>query len=130
VRDFVDDDYATCDRLPIVLESLLTPAAAALYETFPAGEARRVLPRVKPHYVPAHGSWLNMVEIEIGVMAAWCLDRRIAERMTLAREVAARTRRRNDAGAAVKWMFSSEQARTTLGRAYPTPEVAAEATAA
>jgi hypothetical protein len=49
----------------------------ALYQTFPADEARRVLRRLEFHYVPKHASWLNMVEIEIGVMASQCLDRRI-----------------------------------------------------
>lgn len=130
VRDLVDDHYATCDRIQVVLDNLSTHTAAALYETFPPCEARRLLRRVEFHYVPKHASWLNMVEIEIGVLIAQCLDRRIPERTILASEVAAWTRRRNDAGAAVTWMFGIEQARTKLGRSYPTPAAAAEATAA
>ena len=130
VRDLVDDHYATYDRIQMVLDNLSTHTAAALYETFPATEARRILRRVEFHYVPKHASWLNMVEIEIGVLVGQCLDRRIPDRRTLAGEVAAWTRRRNDAGAAVKWMFGIEQARTKLGRAYPTPAAAAAATAA
>ena len=114
----------------MVLDNLSTHTAAALYETFPATEARRILRRVEFHYVPKHASWLNMVEIEIGVLVGQCLDRRIPDRRTLAGEVASWTRRRNDAGAAVKWMFGIEQARTKLGRAYPTPAAAAAATAA
>jgi hypothetical protein len=84
---------------------------------------------VEFHCVPKHASWWNMVEIEIGVLVGQCLDRRVPDRMTLAREVGAWTGRRNDA-AAVKWMFDIEQARTKLGRACPTPAAAAEATAA
>jgi hypothetical protein len=104
--------------------------AAALYETFPPAESRRILRRVEFHYVPKHASWLNMVEIEIGVLVGQCLDCRIPDRTTLAGEVGAWTRRRNDAGAAVNWIFGIEQARTKLARAYPTPAAAAEATAA
>ena len=58
--------------------------AGALYQTFPACEARRVLRRLEFHYVPKHASWLNMVEIEIGVLARQCLDRRIESRTKLA----------------------------------------------
>src|SRR5262249_40926852 len=52
-------------------------SAGALYQTFPAEEARRLLRRLEFHFVPKHASWLNMVEIEIGVLATECLDRRI-----------------------------------------------------
>ena len=129
VRDLVDDHYPTADRIQMVLDNLSTHPAAALYETF-RGARRRILRRVEFHYVPKHASWLNMVEIEIGVLVGQCLDRRIPDAMTLASEVAAWTRRRNDAGAAVTWMFGIEQARTKLGRAYPTSAAAAEAIAA
>ena len=71
--------------------------------------------------MPKHASWLNMVEIEIGVLAAQCLDRRIPDLGTLTREVEAWTRTRNEARAAIQWMFGIEQARAKLGRAYPAP---------
>jgi transposase len=129
LRDLVDVHYPSTERLRLVLDNLSTHTAAALYETFAPAEARRVLRRVEFHYVPKHASWLNMVEIEIGVLVAQCLDRRIADRETLSREVTAWTARRNDANAAIKWMFGIDQARAKLGRAYPT-QAAAEATAA
>jgi DDE superfamily endonuclease len=94
--------------------------AAALYEAFPAAEARRLLRRLEFHYVPKHASWLNMVEIEIGILSAQCLDRRIPDMVTLDYEVDAWTRDRNAAGARVRWMFGIEQARAKLGHAYPT----------
>ncbi len=70
-------------------------SAGALYQTFPADEARRVLRRLEFHYVPKHASWLNMVEIEIGVLARQCLDRRVDSYARLRAETAAWEKRRN-----------------------------------
>ena len=83
--------------------------------------AREVLRRLEFHFVPKHASWLNMVEIEIGVLNQQCLDRRIPDRETLRREVAHWQRRRNAQGARVQWMFDVCRAREKLGRAYPAP---------
>ena len=119
LRDLVDVHYAGTERLRLVLDNLSTHTPAALYEAFPPAEARRVLRRLEFHYVPKHASWLNMVEIEIGVLSAQCLDRRIPDMPTLDHEVDAWTRARNAAGARIRWMFGIEQARGKLGRAYP-----------
>jgi len=78
-----------------------------------------LLRRLEFHYNPKHASWLNMVEIEIGVLRGQCLDRHIGERQRLVAEIAAWERQRNAAGARVKWMFTTERARTKLARAYP-----------
>src|SRR3954462_13915442 len=75
-------------------------------------------------YTPKHASWLNMVEIEIGVLKGQCLDRRIDDRAELEREIGAWERERNAAGARVNWMFTTEKARTKMGRAYPKPTAA------
>ena len=87
----------------------------------PPCEARRVLRRLEFHYVPKHASWLNMVEIEIGVLRSQCLDRRIATRERLVAEIAAWERQRNASGARIKWMFTTAKARAKMGRAYPEP---------
>ena len=68
---------------------------ASLYEAFEPAEARRIAERLEVHYTPKHGSWLNMAEIEIGVLARQCLDRRIASQSILRREVNAWQGRRN-----------------------------------
>ena len=73
------------------------------------------------HYVPKHASWLNMVEIEIEVLRSQCLDRRIATKTQVESEIAAWERQRNAAAARIKWMFTTDKARTKIGRAYPTP---------
>ena len=85
----------------------------------PPAEARRILRRLEFHYVPKHASWLNMVEIEIGVLRGQCLDRRIECKQRLVSEVAAWERQRNASRARVKWMFTTEKARVKMGRAYP-----------
>jgi DDE superfamily endonuclease len=77
MRELADVHLPKAKRIRVVLDNLSTHSAAALYQTFPADEARRVLRRLEFHYVPKHASWLNMVEIEIGVLAAQCLGRRI-----------------------------------------------------
>lgn len=79
-----------------------------------------MLRRLEFHFVPKHASWLNMVEIEIGVLVKQCLERRIGDRATLCREVAYWQQRRNAAGARVKWLFDTHQVRRKLGRVYPT----------
>src|SRR6267378_5669675 len=97
MRELTDLHYPKADRIRVVLDNLSTHSVGALYQTFPADEARRVLRRIEFHYVPKHASWLNMVEIEIGVLASQCLDRRIESYAQLAAETAAWERQRNTA---------------------------------
>ena len=121
MRELTDVDFPTAERIRVVVDNLSTHSAGALYQAFPACEARRVLRRLEFHYVPKHASWLNMVEIEIGVLRGQCLDRRIATRAQLVAEIAAWERQRNASGARIKWMFTTEKARAKMGRAYPQP---------
>jgi transposase len=119
MRELVDQHYPKAECVRVVLDNLSTHTPAALYETFEPIEARRILNRLEFHYTPKHASWLNMVEIEIGVMVAQCLDRRIPEKALLVSEVAAWQRRRNREKARIKWLFTVTRAREKLGRAYP-----------
>jgi DDE superfamily endonuclease len=120
MRELTDVHYPAAERIRVVLDNLSTHSAGALYQTFPADEARRVLRRLEFHYVPKHASWLNMVEIEIGVLASQCLDRRIESYSRLVAEIAAWEKRRNRDRARINWMFTTEKARAKMGRAYPT----------
>jgi transposase len=120
MRDLVDIHYPRAELIRVVLDNLSTHTAGALYEIFPAHEAHRMLQRLEFHYTPKHASWLNMVEIEIGVLRSQCLDRRLGERKHLVREIKAWEKQRNDSGARVKWMFTTDRARLKLARAYPT----------
>ena len=119
--ELTDVHYPEAERIRLVLDNLSTHFPGSLYQAFPACEARRVLRRLEFHYVPKHASWLNMVEIEIGVLRSQCLDRRIATQERLVSEIAASERQRNASGARIKWMFTTEKARAKMGRAYPEP---------
>jgi hypothetical protein len=74
---------------------------------------------VEFQYTPKHGSWLNMAEIEFSVLSRQCLERRIADRETLAVEVAAWDEERNASGATVDWRFTTADARIKLKHLYP-----------
>ena len=130
MRDLVDVHYSEAELIRVVLDNLSTHTPAALYEAFPAEEARRILRRLEFHYTPKHASWLNMVEIEIGVLKGQCLDRRIADQRTLVREVSAWQRARNKAKARIRWMFDVSKAREKMGNLYPTPAEAPRRAAA
>jgi transposase len=121
MRDLTDIHYPGAERIRVVLDNLSTHWAGALYQTFPADEARRVLRRLEFHYVPKHASWLNMVEIEIGVLARQCLDRRVGSYSRLVAETTAWEKRRNAEPARINWMFTTEKARAKMGHAYPAP---------
>jgi transposase len=121
MRDLVEVHYPAAEKIRVVLDNLSTHKPSALYEAFEPVEARRILNRLEFHYTPKHASWLNMVEIEIGVMVKQCLDRRIGDRKTLVSEIAAWERQRNAKLARIDWMFTVERAREKLGRAYPKP---------
>jgi transposase len=130
MRDLVDEHYPDAERIRVVLDNLSAHSAAALYQRFAPEEARRILSRIEFHFTPKHASWLNMVEIEIGVMVRQCLSRRIAEKATLVSEISAWQRRRNAERASIDWMFTVERAREKLKRAYPRPAGHAPARAA
>ncbi len=121
MRELTDIHFPEAERIRVVLDNLSTHSAGSLYQAFPPCEARRVLRRLEFHYVPKHASWLNMVEIEIGVLRGQCLDRRIESQEQLVSEIAAWERQRNASGARIKWMFTTEKARAKMGRAYPQP---------
>jgi transposase len=121
LQELVDHDYPHAERIRVVQDNLSTHTPGSLYETFPAAEAHRILRRLEFHFTPKHASWLNMAEIEIGVLKGQCLDRRIDTREWLEREIAAWERQRNEAGARLNWMFTTEKARAKMGHAYPKP---------
>jgi transposase len=121
MRDLVDEHYPEAERIRVVLDNLSAHSAGALYQAFEPAEARRILSRLEFHFTPKHASWLNMVEIEIGVMVRQCLNRRIPDKATLIKEIAAWERRRNAEQARIEWLFTVDRAREKLGRVYPKP---------
>ena len=121
MRELSDLHFPKAEKIRVVMDNLSTHSPSALYQAFPPSEARRILRRLEFHYTPRHASWLNMVEIEIGVLRSQCLERRIDNRKLLVSEVAAWERQRNNSGARIKWMFTPEKARAKMARAYPVP---------
>jgi len=119
IRWLVDQVYPQADYVRIVQDNLNTHTAAALYEAFPAPEARRILQRVEFHYTPKHGSWLNMAEIEISIFARGCLSRRVASMQDLRQRIATLEAERNAQRCTISWRFTSRDARDKLQDLYP-----------
>jgi hypothetical protein len=119
-KDLVDVHYPQAETIRLVVDNLNTHTPAALYEAFAPEEAHRLARKLEWHYTPKHGSWPNMVEIELSVLATQCLDRRLPDPATLAAETAAYAARRNAAKATVTWRFTTADARTKLDHLYPT----------
>lgn len=119
VMRLVDEDYADRERIVLVMDNLNTHKLSSLYEAFEPSEARRIAERLEIHYTPKHGSWLNMAEIEIGVLTRQCLNRRIPDRGFLSRDVHAWQEYRNRNGVRVNWRFTTGDARIRLKSLYP-----------
>lgn len=119
MRDLVDVHYPAATKIRVVMDNLSTHREAALYHRFEPSEARRILRRLEFHFVPKHASWLNMVEIEIGVLKKQCLSRRLEDLATLRSETRAWELARNTSGERIRWMFTVDKARAKMGRAYP-----------
>jgi hypothetical protein len=115
----VDVRYPDALKITVVHDQLNTHVPASLYKAFAPIEAKRILDKLEFHYTPKHGSWLNMAEIELSVLARQCLDRRIPEQVTLQQEVSAWENRRNQQSQTVDWQFTTADARIKLKRLYP-----------
>ena len=119
IRTLVDERYRQAEKIVLVMDNLNTHKLASLYEAFAPTEARRLLERLEIHYTPKHGSWLDMAETELSVLARQCLNRRIANIQTLTREVQAWEKQRNKARCRIDWRFTTNNARIKLKRLYP-----------
>jgi len=119
LRWLAEDVHPEAEVIVLVQDNLNTHTPAALYEAFPPEQARRLAARFEVHYTPKHGSWLNVAEIELSVLARQCLDRRISSAEELRREVAAWEAARDARAAEVRWRFTTAEARVKLHRLYP-----------
>jgi hypothetical protein len=123
LRDVVDVHYPQAEHIVLVMDNLNTHKPASLYEAFAPTEARRILERLEIHYTPKHGSWLNMAEIDLSVLATQCLNRRIPNPAALIQEVTAWEQRRNTMNGRVDWRFTTHDARIKLKRLYPSTQL-------
>ena len=119
MQELADIIYPHAEQIVVVMDNLNTHTPASFYEIFEPAEARRLINRFAFHYTPKHGSWLNMAEIELGVLIRQCLNRRIAEKATLQSEVKAWQEDRNAKVVKVDWRFTTADARIKLKHLYP-----------
>jgi hypothetical protein len=119
LKDLSDKHFPNSKKITLIQDNLNTHKPASLYEAFPAPEARRLVERFEWHYTPKHGSWLDLAESELSVLSGQCLDRRIADKPTLVKEVAAWEAVRNKDHAKADWQFTTADARVKLKRLYP-----------
>jgi hypothetical protein len=122
VRWLAEDVYPDAERVVLVMDNLNTHKLASLYEAFPPDQARRIAERVEVHHTPKHGSWLNVAEIELSVLARQCLDRRIESVEALLDQLEPWEEDRNDRAVGVNWRFTTADARIKLRRLYPAIE--------
>ena len=119
VKWLCDELYAQAEKIVVVQDNLNTHGPHSLYEAFEPEEARRLAQRIEWHYTPRHGSWLNMAEMELSVLARQCLRQRMESQENLTRQVQAWQERRNQTAKSVDWQFTTKDARIKLKRLYP-----------
>ena len=119
IRTLLDVQYPRAERVTLVMDNLNTHSPASLYEAFEPVEARRLIDRLDVVYTPKHGSWLNMAEIELGVLSRQCLGGRVPDKPTLVTAVDRWQRDRNTSRATIDWQFTTAEARIKLRRLYP-----------
>jgi hypothetical protein len=112
--------YAGAHTIHLVLDNLNTHFRASFEEVMGLEEATAFLARVRFHYTPKHASWLNMAEIEIGILDRQCTGRRIGDETCLCSEVLAWQQRRNQARRPIEWKFTRQEADQKLSRHYVT----------
>ena len=125
-KDYADfmKDVALCypdaDKIILVQDNLNTHNPSSFYEVLDAPEAFALSQRFEMVYTPKKASWLNMAEIELSALSKQCLDRRIAQRSILAKEVLTWSKKRNRLKAKITWNFTKNKAREKLNKAYAT----------
>ena len=118
MKELVYEHYPD-KKIILVMDNLNTHKLGSLYAAFAPEEARRIAERLEIHYTPKHGSWLDMAEIEIGVLSRQCLNRRIPDQGTLRTEINAWQASRNQKEICVNWRFTTDDARIKLKSLYP-----------
>jgi DDE superfamily endonuclease len=119
LRWLVEELHEEAEKVVVVMDNLNTHKLASLYEAFPPEQARRIAEKLEIHHTPKHGSWLNMAEIELSVLARQCLDQRLDSSEKVRHETEAWQLERNEQQIEIKWQFTTADARIKLHRLYP-----------
>lgn len=120
MRNLIDVHYPDAEKIVLVMDNLNTHSPSSFYEAFEPEEARRLTEKLEIHYTPKHGSWLNMAEIELSVLARQCLAGRIPTFEQAQQQVAAWQQQRDQVEATIDWRFTAADARIKLKHLYPT----------
>ncbi len=123
MREVIDVHYPEAEKIVLVMDQLNTHSPASFYEAFDPQEAERLWEKLEIHATPTHGSWLNMAEIELAVLAGHPLKPRIGDQASVEREVRAWQEARNTKTVTVDWRFTTADARIKLKHLYPSLEV-------
>ena len=107
------------DTIQIVQDNLNTHNPSSFYTILPPAQALATAALFEMNYTPKNASWLNMVEIELSVIARQCLNRRLDSMRLLEQEVLTLVQQRNAAAATVNWQFTPDLARDKFKRFYP-----------
>jgi len=119
IKELLTVHFPNAIKIRLVSDNLNTHVPASLYKAFPAKQARVLLRRIQFHYTPKHGSWLNMAEISISILARQCINRRIPNLATLNKEISAWCDIQLNSRTLINWQFTSADARIRLRRLYP-----------
>lgn len=122
MQELIDVQYREAEKIILVMDNLNTHVLSSFYEAFEAPVARRLVEKLEIHYTPKHGSWLNMAEIELSILARQCLSDRMPSLEAVEKHVCAWQTERNEAQARINWRFTTQDARIKLKRLYPSFE--------
>ena len=111
--------YPMTEKIILVTDNLNTHSPSSLYKAFPPEEARRLVERFEWHYTPKHGSWLDMAEIEIGIMSRQALAKPFPNLESFKEQVRIWTIKRNSEHVTINWQFKTQDARIKLTKLYP-----------
>lgn len=120
MREVIDGHYPQAEKVILVMDNLNTHVFSSFYEAFCPEEARRLVEKIEIHHTPKHGSWLNMAEIELSVLARQCLPERIDSKQKVEEHVRFWQEQRNQDETRINWRFTTENARIKLKHLYPT----------
>jgi hypothetical protein len=119
IRDLCDGPYRHAEKIVVVMDNLNTHSPASLYEAFPPAEARRLVEKLEIHHTPKHGSWLDIAEIALSILARQCLHQRIGSMAELEEILDFWEASHNAESHCVTWRFTTDDARIKLRRLYP-----------
>lgn len=114
MMNVVDRRYPNAGTIHLVIDNLSTHSVHSLTRFYGEEKGQRLWTRFTIHYTPKHGSWLNMAEIEIGLLNRQGLgNHRFPDLPSLLDRVRDWNRRVNKLRQKITWTFTRKKARKT-----------------